>query len=359
MSLPGWDRLLRSCAVWAAIALAAACGSLATNPDATHSDAPGVPDADPADARCDGCVATGDVCGLASECQTGDCECSDATCSAKVCSDTACACQYTTDGTGGCDGDLDAGVNDATNSCGAGSACDGTGACGLPLLWFTFDDAPTATVPANRGTWPGTIPAASGTFGVDGVRGTAFQLADPGDGLAIPTPPDNSLDGFTAWTAEGWFNFAALPVDGYATLVKKDNAYICRIAEGAGCPGCYAGSEIVWAPTQRIATWTVPASASLSLGTWYHIACVFDGASVRLYWNGTQVATGPGGPGAMANSASDLGIGNTPAGTSEALDGVLDDFKMWTTARDARQICIDACGTPVGASCSFDGVCGN
>ena len=49
----------------------------------------------------------------------------------------------------------------------------------------------------------------------------------------------------------------------------------------------------------------------------------------------------------------------TAAAQARSLVGLIEDLKMWTTARTDRQICLDACGTYAGTTCTFDGVCGN
>ncbi len=79
------------------------------------------------------CLAdNGQSCTADGQCGSGNCECQNNTCSAKVCSDTACpSCTFTSDGLGACGGNLNVGVDDASDSCGAGSSCNGAGGCGL------------------------------------------------------------------------------------------------------------------------------------------------------------------------------------------------------------------------------------
>jgi len=37
--------------------------------------------------------------------------------------------------------------------------------------------------------------------------------------------------------------------------------------------------------------------------------------------------------------------------------GLLDELKLWTSALTDEQICLDACGTYAGGTCTFDGLC--
>jgi hypothetical protein len=326
---------IRPCIV---AALMIACGKVDTVVDGPPAGRDG-----PA---CTACVANGQVCDADSQCTSGTCSCHDATCATKVCSATACACQSTSAGTT-CDGELAAGAHDA--SCASG--CDGTGACATPLLWFKLDEAAGAGTVANSGTWPGTATVA-GTQGATGITGKALQLAQAADGITIADPADGSLDNFAAWTVEGWINMSTLPLNGYATLEKKDPAYICRIAQATGM---YYDQSIVSAPGQPPTNYIIP--TGMTVGTWYHIACSYSTGALIVYFNGSKVATTAGGTGAIADTASPLLFGH---GTNtENLVGLLDDVKMWTTARTDRQVCLDACGSYTGTTCTFDGVCGN
>jgi hypothetical protein len=172
----------------------------------------------------------------------------------------------------------------------------------------------------------------------------------------ILDPSDGSLDGFSGWTAEAWINLSALPVDGYATLVKKDQGYICRLVESLTCTNCYYAQAFVWAPAMQFTSWAMPTAPAT--GTWNHLACAYSNGTVTIYWDGSAVSSSPGGTGAFTNVTTDLGLGADPIGI-ENLQGSVDDFKMWTRARTDQEICADACGTYLGTSCTFDGICGN
>lgn len=309
-----------------------------------------------ADAGGDGVgIANGSSCTVGTECTSGECACSNASCTAKVCSPIACACGFDTTGDGTCDGYVAAGTNDGADSCGA-SACDGTGACGLPLLWFKFDEPANTGTVTNSGTWPGTVMSVAGTQGMAGQVGSAIKLAAVTDGVVIADPTDDSLDGFASWTIEGWIHMTTLPVDGYATLLKKEFAYVCRIVEGGGCTNCYTGQGIAYVSGEQSTNWTMTPEPKTN--TWYHMACTYAAGTLKVYWNGVPRRISVGVATTLDNSASNLGIGNDP-GSGENAQGLLDDFKMWSTARTDRQICIDACGSYTGSTCTFDGICGN
>ncbi len=80
------------------------------------------------------------------------------------------------------------------------------------------------------------------------------------------------------------------------------------------------------------------------IGTWYHVAGSYNHVTgaITLYVNGSQVASSTiatGGP-FNAGANADLGIGSTNAknNTSGFFDGVIDEVRIWNTARTATQI---------------------
>jgi len=319
-------------------AMVTGCGSVSATTDAAGDD-----DAPPS---CNGCISNGDACTADSECMSSECTCNSAACTNKVCAATACACGYTTSGAT-CDGDVVAGVTD--KSCSAG--CDGTGACVQPLLWFKFDEAVGAAV-VNSGTWPGTVTRSGGTLGMTGKIGNAIGLAQSTDGVVIADPQDGSLDSFASWTVEAWVNFSTLPVGSNITIAKKDVGYLCRGVSSNN--NQYFHQGIVFTPAQQPANFMMTTPAT---DTWYHAACTLGGGTLKLYWDGALVASATV-TGTMSDSVAALGIGQSGA-DGENLTGMMDDFRMWSTTRTDRQICLDACGSFVAGACTFDDVCGN
>ncbi len=82
----------------------------------------------------------------------------------------------------------------------------------------------------------------------------------------------------------------------------------------------------------------VSPAGQLSLNEWVHIAASYDGAAMRLFRNGVEVAAVPkSGPIAVSNAG--VGLGNQPQGAGErALDGSLDEVRIYDTALTADQI---------------------
>lgn len=89
-----------------------------------------------------------------------------------------------------------------------------------------------------------------------------------------------------------------------------------------------ASSSVKWAYT-------------LSTSTWYHLAVVYSttGPTATLYVNGTSQGTGTGTPAAsIYNSTATFTIGTPKQGLGNYFDGLIDDVRIWNTARTGTEI---------------------
>jgi len=80
------------------------------------------------------------------------------------------------------------------------------------------------------------------------------------------------------------------------------------------------------------------ADGVLTLNTWQHVAATYDGATIRVYVNGTQVAT-QAFAGGITNADEDLCIGsiNNPA-DMRYMTGKIDEVRVWSAVRSAEEI---------------------
>jgi hypothetical protein len=83
---------------------------------------------------------------------------------------------------------------------------------------------------------------------------------------------------------------------------------------------------------------------TLTIGVWYHIAMTYDGTTLRGYVNAREVVNGAMSGTGSASAQEFLWIGNGEAniGSGVFFDGLIDEFRQWTTARTAAQISSDA-----------------
>jgi hypothetical protein len=87
----------------------------------------------------------------------------------------------------------------------------------------------------------------------------------------------------------------------------------------------------------RATTTLIASAGTLPLNTWYHAAATYDGSTMRLYLNGTEV-------GSVAKSGSlprggnvPFDIGRSPEG-SNYLHGAIDDVRIYGSALTATEV---------------------
>ncbi len=219
------------------------------------------------------------------------------------------------------------------------------------LAWYKLDTVANM-VPDYSGKGYGCQPEAL-EGGYPGVVGEATLFdrgrgghADCGTGDA--TAP---WDGFEALTVEAWVR-----LNSYADLDSDFAAVISRNASGdpgdfvfvlgvAGVPYGETAHHALFAVGRPDAA--VLGSAMLTTGTWVHLAGVFQGGSLSLYVNGSLDATATVDASALPTvpeARTYLGALHEGQNPVDVFDGYLDEVKVWTTARDAEQICADAGG---------------
>jgi hydrogenase maturation factor HypE len=80
----------------------------------------------------------------------------------------------------------------------------------------------------------------------------------------------------------------------------------------------------------------VNGTAALAVNTWTHVASTYDGTTLRMFVNGTQVATRAV-TGAMPASGDPLRFGGN-AIWGEWFTGRLDEIRVYNKARTAAEI---------------------
>jgi uncharacterized protein (DUF2164 family) len=82
---------------------------------------------------------------------------------------------------------------------------------------------------------------------------------------------------------------------------------------------------------------TVTSAATVTLGTWQHVAGTWDGSVMRIYVNGTPSGTlSVSGTSLVANT-NQIWLGGRPAGT-EYFNGSIDETRIWNVARTQCEI---------------------
>lgn len=159
------------------------------------------------------------------------------------------------------------------------------------------------------------VPTLSGVSFVPGKSGQAASFG-PLSAMRFAAAPAFEV---TTATIEAWVKLAANPPGDGVVFDDDNRASLTILADGT----------LLCKPTG------VPSTGKVVVGQWSHVACVFDGANVRAYVNGTEVGSGAGVIGSSPTSTAAVG-GNAPSG--EPFVGAIDSFRVFKSARTAAQI---------------------
>jgi hypothetical protein len=229
-----------------------------------------------------------------------------------------------------------------------GAVCYSTA---MPSFWWD----PTITVPGmptpiNTAEWALTSASVSGATVADysagdnpatvvngpltfGALGANFdgstQYLDSSLGLP-PSCPCNAL------TVAVWFSPASLS-NGNPRLVANSHTDVdfkgFQLAINNGGAGGFF--DVGNGTAEGRVSW----SQQLAVGTWYHYVGVYDGATVKAYINGVQVASTAFAGGAIAaGTGPDINVGRNPAYTSDYFSGAIYDVRIYGQALSANQI---------------------
>lgn len=77
----------------------------------------------------------------------------------------------------------------------------------------------------------------------------------------------------------------------------------------------------------------------LPLGEWVHVACTYDGADIRAYIDGVEVARVSENNAVGSGDPSPIAVANTAPNWNEPFIGALDRVRVWRRARSATEIC--------------------
>ncbi|MDB4286219.1 T9SS type A sorting domain-containing protein [bacterium] len=157
-------------------------------------------------------------------------------------------------------------------------------------------------------------------FGTNATGSTGY--------LTIPDNPQLNPD--STFTLEAWIKADSWATQAWAGVIISKDGW------GAGEKGytlrCGAGGRL----SANFGTnpgWKEALSAPImQLNTWYHVASVYDGTTLRAYINGMEVASFAY-TGGMSNSAYDIRIGSITytAGGIRSFDGKIDEVRIWDT----------------------------
>jgi glucose/arabinose dehydrogenase len=192
---------------------------------------------------------------------------------------------------------------------------------------FNEGSGPTAGDLSGIGN-AGSVSGASWT--TSGKYGKALSFDGTNDVVVIPDA--SSLDLTNGMTLEAWVYPTTTLSSWRAILQKETDAYFLNAntsGDRPGVGGTFAGSCCT----------VLQGTSALPLNQWTHVAGTYDGAQLRLYVNGTQVAS-QSRTGNLQVTGTPLRIGGNTYGT-EFFPGRLDEVRVYNRALSQSEIQTD------------------
>ncbi len=173
-------------------------------------------------------------------------------------------------------------VTPASAACPSSSSAYRTmvlGTAGLAAYW-RLDESSGTDACDSKGTSAGQYGGGSQLAqggALSGDTNTAVAL----DGLTgrVAVPSTLPLNPSSAVSMEAWVRPSVLSAS--QTVVRKDQQYLLRLEGGK----IYARVWLVGGTYAQVST-----TAVVQAGAWQHVVATFDGSSLRVYRNGTQLA---------------------------------------------------------------------
>jgi glucose/arabinose dehydrogenase/chitodextrinase len=211
-------------------------------------------------------------------------------------------------------------------------------AAGGLVAAYAFDEGtgPTVTDASGNGN-TGALGGATWTSGK-----YSYGLAFNGSSARVNVPDSASLDLTTAMTLEAWVMPTAVTSAWRDVIHKgKDIYYLMATSTRTARP--VGGATI--SGVHQEATGTAP----IATNTFTHLATTFDGSMVRLFVNGTLVAS-KAATGSIATSSNQLQIGGDSI-YGQYFAGTIDEIRIYNTALTLAQIQADM-NAPIGSGSS-------
>lgn len=158
----------------------------------------------------------------------------------------------------------------------------------------------------------------------------------------VDVPHSSTLVPSGGITVEAWVTYNPALGSGwrFPTIARMDptpsqTSWFLRVEAGASLQN----RLLWWVHTTTgdfTLNWFFPAG---SLSSWTHLAATFDGATLRLFANGAQVAQGPAsGAPVDTNGVLRIGGGDPTLPGGETWNGEIDEVRVWPFARSAAAI---------------------
>jgi glucose/arabinose dehydrogenase/PKD repeat protein len=192
---------------------------------------------------------------------------------------------------------------------------------------YSFNEGSGANVADASGSGnAGSI--GSATWTTAGKYGNALSFNGSNARVTIPDAPSLRLT--NRMTLEAWVNPTTVNRAWRDVIYKGDDNYYLSATSSRNPAVPVGGGRFGNASIE------VNGTAALVVGTWTHLALTYDGAALRLFVNGTQVASRAR-TGNLLTSANPLQIGGDSI-YGQHFSGTIDEVSVYNQARTATQI---------------------
>ena len=218
------------------------------------------------------------------------------------------------------------GAGNTAPSAGVSVTVSNTGSPGLVGAW-AFDEGSGTTVADQSGKGNGGT-LTNATWVTTGKFNKALSFN--GTNAWVTVPDSATLDLTTGMTVEAWLKPATS--SGWQSAVVKEQP-------GNLAYGMYANTNLNRNEAEVYvggATRSVNGTSQLPVAAWSHVAATYDGTTLRLYLNGTQVAQ-LATSGSILTSSSPLRIGGNGI-WGEYFNGLIDEVRVYNRALSAAEI---------------------
>lgn len=195
------------------------------------------------------------------------------------------------------------------------------------LLHLDGEDGATSTTDSSSA---GRTVTFSGNAQLDTAQAkwgpSSLLLDGSGDSISVADADSLSL-GSSDFTLEAWVRPASVsgtfrPIMGHWTPTGNQRAWLLYLTGGTSG----RGPAFFWSPNGSTPTFSVTGTFEWSTNTWYHVAACRSGTNLRLFVDGTLIASGDIGTTSIHNSTTLIRIGQ--GSTSEFLNGWIDDVRL-------------------------------
>jgi fibronectin type 3 domain-containing protein len=193
---------------------------------------------------------------------------------------------------------------------------------------YSFNEGSGTTVTDSSGNGNnGTISGA--TWTTAGKYGSALSFNGSSSRVTVNDSPSLHLS--AGMTLEAWVSPTGVPTYWQDVIYKQNDIYFLEAASSASQHAPAVGATFNSHGDQFVA-----GASGLAVNTWTHLAATYDGATLRLYVNGVQVASHSM-PDSLTTSTMPLQIGGDAA-FGQYFKGTIDEVRIYNRALAPSEI---------------------